>query len=117
MTTSMSYGAVEDDVMADMKQYYRDPQTPQQQSKSKFGRGSSYSSNAASFEYLEMDASQQYKDDGQQMYSPEFDLDIAAEPRDIYKANHIPINQKASHNLKCLWISILLLFIFTLSAA
>lgn len=43
----------------------------------------------------------------------EYALFEAAEPRDIYKMNHMAKGKKPSNNLKCLWISILFLLILS----
>ena len=47
----------------------------------------------------------------------EYALFEAAEPRDVYKMNHMEKGKKPSNNLKCLWISILLLYILAIVAA
>ena len=117
-----SYGAIDDDV----SQYYVQPQQrAASQGRSKFGRQTSYSSNAASIDqYLEMDATMDpahnefmIKEElEQRMYSNEFDLDID-QPRDIYKANHYELDPKPSHNLKCIWISLFLIIVFVIAAA
>lgn len=117
------YGAIDDD--DDLAQYYVQPQA-RSQSRSHFGKQSSYSSNAASIDqmYMEMDMSTldenhefRIKDElNERMYSNEFDIDIAKQPRDIYKANHIELGSKPSDNLKCIWFSLILIMIFVFAS-
>ena len=85
------YGALDDD--NDLAQFYVQPQA-RSESRSHFGKQSSYSSNAASIErYMELDLNVSAVDEAyefrikdeleQGMCNNEFDIDIAAQPRDI----------------------------------